>query len=393
MSVERPIYLDHAATTPLDARVAARMHPFLEVDYGNEASPHFLGRRPHVAVEAARAQVAALIGATPEEIVFTGSGSEADNLALKGVAFFHRLRAVHVVTTAIEHDAVLKAARSLARLGAEFTAVPVDGSGCVDPDDVRRVVRPTTRLISVMHANNEVGTLQPVAAIGAIAREHGIPFHVDAVQAVVFEAVDVESLPVDLLTLSAHKMYGPKGVGALYVRRGTQLVPLVDGGPHEGGLRAGTLNVAGIVGMGEAARLLAAERSARRAHALAVRDALAAELLACLPEATRSGHPAPTLPGHLHLRTGLGPSVPLIAHLSERGIAVASGSACTTAIQKPSHVLTAMGVPPEEALSALRLTAGQAVSRADVPRVAAAVAEYAARARGHKTARRLAPSS
>lgn len=381
MKTERIIYLDHAATTPLDPRVAARMQPFLAAEYGNEASSHFLGQRAHAAIEVARAEVAALLGAEPEEIVFTGSGSEADNLALKGVALYHKLRAVHVVTTAIEHDAVRKAALSLARLGVPVTAVPVDASGQVDPDHVRRELRATTRLVSVMHANNEVGAIEPVAEIGAIARERGVAFHIDAVQTAGLLPLDVNSLHCDLLTLSAHKFYGPKGVGALYVRRGTRLVPLVEGGPHEGGLRAGTLNVAGIVGMGEAARLVCRERDARREHAHAVREALAAALGTVLPGAKRSGHPAPTLPGHLHLLTGLGPSAPLIAHLSARGIAAASGSACTATINKPSPVLTAMGVPAAAALSALRLTAGQAVTLADVPAVAAAIADYARRAR------------
>ncbi len=381
MTDRSPIYLDHASTTPLDARVVERMRPFLGPEYGNEASSHFLGRRAHDAVEAARCEVAALIGASPAEIVFTGSGSEADNLALKGVAFFHKLRDVHLVTTAIEHDAVLKPARSLARLGIELTVLGVDGLGLVDPEDVRRALRPETRLVSVMHANNEVGTLEPVAEIAAITRDRDVLFHVDAVQTAGFLPVDVDELGVDLLTLSAHKLYGPKGVGALYVRKGTRLVPLIDGGPHEEGLRAGTLNVAGIVGMGEAARLAREEREARRAHAAAVRDALATALADAVPQAVRSAYPAPMLPGHLHLVMHLGPSVPLLAHLSARGIAASSGSACTSTIAKPSHVLTAMGVGPEAALSALRLTTGQAVRREDVAAVAEAVTEYAAQVR------------
>ncbi len=377
--MERTIYLDHAATTPLDPRVAARMQPFLAADYGNEASVHFLGRSAHAAVATARTEVAVLVGALPAEIVFTGSGSESDNLALKGVAFYHKLRRVHLVTTAIEHDAVRKAALSLERLGVEITMVPVDGCGRVDPEDIRRALRPETRLVSVMHANNEVGTIQPVAAIGAIVRAHGAAFHIDAVQTAGLLPLDVNALRCDLLTLSAHKLYGPKGVGALYVRRDTRLAPLIDGGPHEEGLRAGTLNVAGIVGIGAAATLVRAEREARREHAQAVRDALAAALVAVLPDARRSGHPAPILPGHLHLLTGLGPSRPLLAHLSARRIAAASGSACTATIDKPSPVLMAMGVAADAALSALRLTTGQAIALDDVPAVAAAIAEYAAR--------------
>jgi cysteine desulfurase len=371
------IYLDHAATTPLDPRVRARIEPFLGVNFANPASAHGPGQEAASAVALARSEVAALIGAQPAEIVFTGSGSEADNLALKGTAFRHRLHDVHLIVSAIEHDAVLKSARSLERLGVEVTVLPVDEWGRVDPAEVRRALRPHTRLVSVMHANNEVGTIQPIAEIGAVTREAGVPLHVDAVQSAGLEPIDVDAMGVDLLTISAHKIYGPKGVGALYVRAGVGIAPLIDGGPHEGGLRAGTLNVAGIAGLGAAARLVREERPARRRHAQAVRDALAERLAAVLPAARRSGDPSFTLPGHLHLRTNLGPSAPLLAFLSERGIAAASGSACTSTIAKPSHVLTAMGIGPEAALSALRLTTGAAVALADVDPVVAAVADYA----------------
>jgi cysteine desulfurase len=371
------IYLDHAATTPVDPRVRAAMEPFLGENFANPASAHGPGQEAAGAVATARAEVAALIGATPDEIVFTGSGSEADNLALKGIAFRHRLRDVHLVVTGIEHDAVIKSARSLERLGAEVTVLPVDGQGRVDPDDVARALRPETRMVSVMHANNEVGAIQPIAAIGAVTRAAGVPLHVDAVQSAGLEPIDVDALSVDLLTISAHKIYGPKGVGALYVREGVGLAPLIDGGPHEGGLRAGTLNVAGIVGLGAAAHWVRLERATRRRHASAVRDRLAERLAEVVPGACRSGDPATTLPGHLHLRTNLGPSAPLLAFLSARGIAAASGSACTSTIAKPSHVLIAMGIGDEEALSALRLTTGEAVSLADVESVIAAVTEYA----------------
>jgi cysteine desulfurase len=374
------IYFDHASTTPLDPRVAERMRPFMGPCFGNPSSSHLFGQEANAALEIARREVAELIGATPEEVVFTGSGSEADNLAVKGIAFLHRLRDVQIITTAVEHDAVLHAARSLKRLGVEVAVLPVDSYGQVDPEAVRSALRPHTRLISVMHANNEVGTLQPIAAIGRIAREAGVPFHVDAVQTAGIEPIDVDELGIDLLSLSAHKFYGPQGVGALYVRRGVRLAPLVDGGPHEGGLRAGTPNVAGIVGLGEAARLAKNERASRRTHAAAVRDRLAERLRVVIPEARRSGHPTATLPGHLHLCTGLGPSAPLLDFLSERGIAASSGSACTSTISKPSHVLSAMGIDAEAALSALRLTSGVAVGLDDVEPVAAAIAEYSRRA-------------
>jgi cysteine desulfurase len=357
------------------------MQPFLGRHFGNPSSPHQPGLESKEAVETARSEVAGLMGAAPEEIVFTGSGSEADNLALKGIAFYRRLRDVHIVTSAVEHDAVLNAARSLMRFGVEVTVLPVDSLGRVDPEEVRRALKPATGLVSIMHANNEVGTFQPIAAISEITREAGVPLHVDAVQTVGFEAIDIQRLGLDLVSLSAHKLYGPKGVGALYVRSGTQLAPLVDGGPQEGGLRAGTLNVAGIVGMGEAARLAREERVERAAHARAVRDALAERLGEVLPKARRTGHPAAILPGHLHLLTGLGPSAPLLEFLSERGIDASSGSACTTEIDKPSHVLTAMGVDAEAALSALRLTAGRAVEVEDVETVASAIADYARRVR------------
>jgi cysteine desulfurase len=372
-----PIYFDHAATTPLDPRVRARIEPFLDHNFANPASAHGPGREAASAVATAREDVARLLGAQPAEIVFTGSGSEADNLALKGVAFRHRLHDVHLIVSAIEHDAVIKSARSLERLGVEVTVLGVDGRGWLDPAEVRRALRPHTRLVSVMHANNEVGTIQPIAEIGAIAREAGVLLHVDAVQSAGLEPIDVEAMHIDLLSISAHKIYGPKGVGALYVREGVGIAPLIDGGPHEGGLRAGTLNVAGIVGLGAAARLVREVGANRRRHAQAVRDALAERLAAVLPAAQRSGVPAATLPGHLHLRTNLGPSAPFLAYLSERGIAAASGSACTSTIAKPSHVLTAMGIGPEEALSALRFTAGEAVALSDVDRVAEAAADYA----------------
>jgi cysteine desulfurase len=383
----RHIYLDHASTTPLDPRVGERMRPYLAECFGNPSSRHRLGLEARDAVERARSDVAKLIGASPEEIVFTGSGSEADNLALKGVAFYHRLRDVHLITTAVEHHAVLNAARSLARLGVALTVLPVDTAGRVDPDAVRGAVRPSTRLVSVAHANNEVGTIQPIEAIGRVARDAGVLFHVDAIQSVGFESIDVDHLGLGLVSLSAHKIYGPKGVGALYVRKGSLLAPIVDGGTQEGGLRAGTLNVAGIVGMGEAARLALDEQPARRAHARRVRDALAERLAEILPEARRCGHPAPTLPGHLHLLTGLGHSQPLLEFLSERRVAASSGSACAAEIAKPSHVLTAMGIGADEALSAIRLTAGIGVQLEDVETVASAIADYAPRVQ--KPVRRL----
>jgi cysteine desulfurase len=362
------IYLDHSATTAVDPRVIEAMAPFWTEAYGNPSSIYGLGRRAAAALEDARARTAQLLNCQPAEIVFTGCGTESDNLALRGIGLAQAARGRrHIVTTPIEHHAVLHTAADLAgHFDFEVTTVPVNRHGLVDPAAVAAAIRPDTALISVMYANNEVGTIEPIAAIGAIAREHDIPFHTDAVQAGGYLPLDVQALNVDLLALSAHKFYGPKGVGLLYVRRGTRLWPTQTGGGQERGRRAGTENVPYIVGLARALELAQAERATEGACLAALRDRLAAGLLARIPDVEITGHPTQRLPGHLSLLIrGVEVEGVLIA-LDLAGVAASSGSACASGSPTPSHVLTALGYSPQEALAALRLTLGRENSEADV---------------------------
>jgi cysteine desulfurase len=377
------IYMDHSATTAVDPRVVEAMLPFWTEAYGNPSSLYALGRRAATALEDARGRIARILNCQPAEIVFTACGTESDNLALRGVAFAQASRGRrHIITTPVEHHAVLHTAADLAEhFGFEVTYVPVDRYGLVDPADVAAAIRPDTALISVMYANNEVGTVEPIAEIGALAREHGIPFHTDAVQAGGFLSLDVEALNVDLLALSAHKFYGPKGVGLLYVRRGINLRPVQTGGGQERGRRAGTENVPYIVGMARALELAQAERETESRRLTALRDRLAEGLLAAIPGARISGHPSRRLPGHLSLVIeGVEAEAMLIA-LDLAGVAASSGSACASGSPTPSHVLTAMGYNMQEALGALRLTLGRENSADDVDYVVATLPEIVARLR------------
>ncbi len=377
------IYMDHSATTAVDPRVVEAMLPFWTEAYGNPSSLYALGRRAATALEDARGRIARILNCQPAEIVFTACGTESDNLALRGVAFAQASRGRrHIITTPVEHHAVLHTAADLAEhFGFEVTYVPVDRYGLVDPADVAAAIRPDTALISVMYANNEVGTVEPIAEIGALAREHGIPFHTDAVQAGGFLSLDVEALNVDLLALSAHKFYGPKGVGLLYVRRGINLRPVQTGGGQERGRRAGTENVPYIVGMARALELAQAERETESRRLTALRDRLAEGLLAAIPGVCISGHPSRRLPGHLSLVIeGVEAEAMLIA-LDLAGVAASSGSACASGSPTPSHVLTAMGYNMQEALGALRLTLGRENSADDVDYVVATLPEIVARLR------------
>jgi cysteine desulfurase len=364
----RPIYLDYAATTPVDPRVAAAMAPYLTERFGNASSVHSFGQEAREAVERARAQIAAALGAAPEEVVFTSGATEADNFALFGVAEACRERGRHVVVSAVEHHAVLEPAQVLAARGFEVTILPVDGAGRVDPDAVRRALRPDTILVSVMHANNEIGTVQPVAEIGRLTRERGIRFHCDAAQTFGLLPTDVDALGVDLLALSAHKRYGPKGVGALYIRRGTPLERFLHGGSQERNRRAGTLNVPAIVGFGEAVRIALAEREVEVARLRRLRDRLVAGLLA-LDGARLNGHPTERLPGNVNVSFRGADSEALLLALDLQGIAASSGSACTAGSLEPSHVLSAIGLPPEEAAGTLRFSLGRWTTEAEVDRV------------------------
>lgn len=356
----RPVYFDHAATTPLDPRVFAAMQPYLETHFGNPASVHRYGQEAHAAVETARQTVARLLGCAPDEVVFTSGGTESNNAAIKGVMAAQKARGRgHLVVSAVEHPSVLEPARQATRLlGLELTVLPVDRYGQVDPDDVRRALRPDTGLVSVMAANNEVGTLQPIEAIARICQEAGVPFHVDAVQTAPYIPMRLDTLPITLLSLSAHKMYGPKGVGVLVVRRGTPFEPLLAGGGQENNRRSGTLNVPGIVGLAEALRLAHEERAGRIAHVQALRDRLLRGALA-VPGVRLTGHPEERLPHHVSFVVDAAPAQILLPLLDVAGFACSSGSACKVGKPEPSHVLLAMGYTSQEALTALRITLGK----------------------------------
>jgi len=364
------IYLDHAATTPLDPDALQAMLPFLHGGFGNPSSIYQRGREARRALDEARDTVAAAIGArSPREIIFTSGGAEADNLALKGAAWALRDRGRHIVTSAIEHHAVLRAARFLEKHGFEVTYVPPDEEGIVQVDAVAGALRDDTILISVMHANNELGTVQPVREIAALAREREILFHTDAVQTVGQIPVSVEEIGCDMLSLSAHKFYGPKGVGALYVRRGVHLEPLIHGGGQEQERRAGTENVAGIVGMARALENSCRTMQARAARVKELRDRLEKGLLERVPGARRNGHPHLRLPGHLNIAFEGVDGESLLLNLDMRGIEASTGSACASGSIEPSHVLLAMGQSREEALSAIRFSLGASNTLDEVDRV------------------------
>lgn len=368
----RAIYLDHSATTPVDPRVLEAMLPYFTEVYGNSASIHRFGRAAAKALEESRRAVAAILGCHPTEIVFTGSGTESDNLALRGVAFAQRRagRGNHLLVSSVEHHAVLNTARQLEEVfGFEVTYLPVDEHGMVDPDAVGRAIRKDTVLISVMYANNEVGTIQPIAEIARIARAKGVPFHTDAVQAGGMLDLDVNRLGVDLMTLSAHKFYGPKGVGLLYIRQGTPYLSPLTGGGHERGRRAGTVNVAGIVGLATALRLAQEARESENARLRRLRDRLIRGILERVPDARLTGHPTERLPHHASfVFKGINGEELLLA-LDVEGIAASTGSACTSGRPEPSEVLLAMGLPHEWAVGSLRLTLGKANTDEDVDAV------------------------
>ncbi len=371
----RPIYLDHSATTPLDGVVLEAMMPYLRENFGNPNSIHAWGRRARQAVEEARGAVASLVGAKDREVFFTGGGSEADNLAIKGTALARQQKGRHLITSAIEHHAVLDVFSWLGKQGFDVTVLSVDETGRVSPKDLERALRPDTTLVSIMFANNEIGTLQPVAELGELCRQRDVLFHTDAVQVVGHLPLDLSTLPVDLLTISAHKMYGPKGVGALFVRRGVRIDPLVHGGGQERGLRSGTENVAGIVGFGAAARL-ARERLAAGEHLkeAELRDHLLEGLLE-VDDVLLTGHRTDRLPFHASVCVRFIEGEALLLRLDAAGIGASSGSACTSGSLDPSHVLLALGLDHATAHGSLRLSLGKDTSREDVDRTRAAFRE------------------
>jgi cysteine desulfurase len=385
----RPIYLDSHATTPVDPAVLAAMLPFFTERFGNPSGrAHALGQEAHRAVEEARAQVAALVGASPDEIVFTSGATEADNLALRGVMAARPAGGGHIVTSVIEHAAVLEPCRSLEREGVAVTRVEVGREGVVDVGAVKAALRSDTVLVSLMAANNEIGTLQPVAEVGEVCRERGILFHSDAVQALGHVPVDVAAWRLDLMSLSAHKMCGPKGVGALYVRKGRPRVRLraqMEGGGQEKGLRAGTLNVPGLVGFGAAARLAAqalASGEAERVRAL--RDRLFSALRARIAGVELNGAAEPRLPGNLNLSIARAEAETLILSLQGR-LAISSGAACSEAGGKGSHVLRALGLPDDRVYTALRFGLGRFTTDEEIDHVVLALEEAVAGARSRAT--------
>ena len=356
----RKVYLDHNATTPVVPEVLEAMLPYFKDVFGNPSSVHSYARGAHNAIEGAREHVAALVNAGVPEIYFTSGGTESDNMAIKGVAYAQRKKGNHVITTQIEHHAVLHTCEYLEKQeGFRVTYLPVDQYGLVDPEELRSAITDDTILVSIMHANNEVGTIEPIAEIGAITKEHSIPLHVDAVQSVGKIPVDVKAMNVDLLSLSAHKIYGPKGIGALYVRRGIRMLPLLHGGHHERKRRAGTENVPGIVGLGKAAEIALRDMDQEAPHLRGLRDALYDKICQRVERVHLNGHPTQRLPGTLNLSFEGVEGESMILSLDLEGVAIASGSACTSGSLEPSHVLIAMGISPELSQTALRFSLGK----------------------------------
>lgn len=362
------IYLDYNATTPVNPQALDAMLPYLRDRFGNPSSSHAYGHAAHEAVERAREQVAVLLGARSDEIVFTGGGSEADNLAIKGIAEAHRERGNHIITARTEHPAVLVTCRYLERRGFSVTYLPVDAQGVVDPSDVEKAITSRTILVTIMHANNETGSIQPITDISRIAREHGVLMHTDAAQSVGKIPIVVDDLQVDLLTVAGHKLYAPKGIGALYVRRGVQLEPLIHGAGHEGGRRAGTENVPYMVGLGEACRL-AGETLAETARRLSgLRDRLFEALHAEGAPVRLNGHPTERLPNTLNVSFEGHDGNALLARVPE--IAASTGSACHSGRTEPSGVLLAMRLQPDIALGAVRFSLGRWTTADEIERAA-----------------------
>ncbi|MGB2814123.1 MAG: cysteine desulfurase NifS [Dehalococcoidales bacterium] len=363
------IYLDYAATTPTHPDVVEAMLPYFTNSFGNPSSIYACGQDAKEAIEGARASVAALIGARDEEIIFTSGGTEADNAALKGVAYASGGRGQHIITSSIEHHAILETSHFLETQGFEITYLPVDEYGMVDPDDVRRAITDKTIIVSIMHANNEVGTIQPVAEIARITREAGVYLHTDAVQAVGHVPFTVDELGVDLLSLSAHKLYGPKGVGAFYIRKGTKLVSFMHGGEQEYGRRASTHNVPGIVGLGKASQIARQETDEEAERVTRLRDKLRNGILENIDHVRLNGHPQVRLPNNLNVSISYAEGEAMCLKLDREGICCSTGSACTSAATEPSHVLTALGLDPLQSHSSLRFSLGKWTTEEEIDRV------------------------
>ena len=383
--MNRRVYLDHNASTSVHPEVLEEMLPYFSERFGNPSSVHGFGREAREGLDTARERIASFLRVGKEEIVFTSGGTESDNMAIKGVAAARRQG--HIITSAIEHHAVLRTGQALEQQGFAVTYVPVDGYGRVDPDDVRRALRPDTVLISIMHANSEVGTIQPVAEIGRIAHERGVTFHVDGVQTFGKVPLDVDAYNIDLLSFSGHKIYGPKGVAGLYIRRGTKMASIQHGGEHERRRRAGTENVPGIVGLGKAVELRARDMTAEAVRVTALRDRLWEGISARVPEVRLNGHPTERLPGTCNMCFRRVESESIVLGLDLKGIGVSAGSACTSGNVEPSYVLVAMGVPLDWAMGAVRTSLGRSTSAEDIDYVVDAVEPLVAKLRSAAPAR------
>ncbi len=365
----KPIYLDYAATTPADPAVVQAMIPYFHDAFGNPSAIYSYGQEAKSAIEKARSSVASLIGARDEEIVFTSGGTEADNFALKGVAFANQKKGNHIITSAIEHHAVLESCKFLGKMGFKITYLPVDKYGLVDPDQVKKAITDKTILISIMHANNEIGTIQPIAEISKIAREAGIYLHTDAVQTAGHIPTDVNELGVDLLSMSAHKLYGPKGVGALYIKKGTKLVTFMHGGGQERGRRASTENVPGIVGFGKAAELVQPELNKEMERVTGLRDKLIAGILKQIDHIHLNGHPVKRLPNNVNISVEFVEGESMCLNMDMAGICASTGSACSSASLEASHVLLATGLDPVQAHGSLRFTLGKWTTNEEIDKV------------------------
>ncbi len=377
-------YLDYAATTPVDERVLASMLPYFNQDFGNPSSIHTYGQKAEAALEEARETVADLLNCQSQEVIFTSCGSESDNFALRGAALAARKlrKANHVLISPVEHHAVSRTAQQLADLfDFELETLAVDETGMVSPEDVRARLREDTAVVSIIYANNEIGTINPIAEIGAVCREHGVPFHTDAVQAGGYLTVDVQELEVDLLSLGAHKFYGPKGIGVLYARKGTSLVPIQTGGGQEFGYRAGTQNIPYIVGLARALKLAQSERHQRIEHVQVLRDHLVGAVLESIPDAKLTGHPTQRLPNHASFVFKNVDGNQLLMMLDMEGFACSSGSACKTGNPEPSEVLIAAGIEPSWALGSLRVTLGNHTCVEDVEKFIAVLPRLVEKAR------------
>ena len=363
------IYLDYAATTPTCSEVVKAMMPYITDVFGNPSGICSYGQEAKRTIEEARIKVADLIGAQDEEIVFTSGGTEANNFALTGVAYASESKGNHIITTSIEHHSVMEVCKFLGRRGLEVTCLSVDKYGMVNPDDVKSAITDKTILISVIHANNEMGAVEPIVEIGQIAEEAGVCFHTDAVQTVGHIPVDVNELKVDLLSMSAHKLYGPKGIGALYIRKGTRLLALMHGGKQERGRRAGTENVAAIVGLGRAVELAREEMSEEVQRLTYLRDKLIKGLLGRIDHTCLNGHSQKRMPNNVNISINFIEGESMLLNLDLNGICASTGSACSSASLEPSHVLLAMGTPPEQAHGSLRLTLGKWTTQDEIERV------------------------